>query len=566
MNKQKVNIIHSLGTRILLAIVAVAVIASAIIYIICAPNMKKSVIELNENYITDLSVSYGIMVEHNIENMGYDKALDPTYLDKILAGKGLAGIKSSYIYVVSADGIMLYHPTPEKIGSPVENEAVKKTVEKIKSGSKVENGIIKYVFKGANKYAAIYVDEGQNYILVATADEDEMFKPVDDMNKKAVIAFIVMGICAIAVGLLFVVIVIKPINKAIGYTRKIADMDLTSDVGLERLSSRKDEVGVMAYALDELRSNFANMIVSIKEHSANVLNASDALSNDASETATTMGQVEGAVNDIADGASSQAEDTQVASDNVITMGNMIEETHDEVQKLLSYAADMKNSTDSARSILSELEKVNRQAEDYIDVISKQTTTTNESAIKISEATKLITAIAEETNLLSLNASIEAARAGEQGRGFAVVAAEIQKLAEQSNESAGHIEEIIQELIVDSEKAVETMFDVKEIIRLQSDHVEQTDIAFAQIDEGVKQSIQGINSISDKTDLLDEARASVVDVVQNLTAIAEENAAGSQQTSASVTEVSSIIDDISNKSDSLKEIASNLESGINVFKL
>ena len=235
-----------------------------------------------------------------------------------------------------------------------------------------------------------------------------------------------------------------------------------------------------------------------------------------------------------------------------------------MQRLLSYASDMKEATEQARNILSELNDVNQKAEEYIDIIAKQTNTTNESALKINDATKLITSIAEETNLLSLNASIEAARAGEQGRGFAVVAAEIQKLAEQSNESAKHMEEIIQELIVDSERAVETMFDVKEIIRAQSEHVEQTDVAFNNITDGVNNSIEAINHISEKSKKLDEARIGVVDVVQNLTAIAEENAAGSQETSASVTEVTAIVDDISDKSESLKKIASELDESMNIF--
>lgn len=155
---------------------------------------------------------------------------------------------------------------------------------------------------------------------------------------------------------------------------------------------------------------------------------------------------------------------------------------------------------------------------------------------------------------------------EQGRGFGVVAAEIQKLAEQSNESAKRIEEIIQELLIDSEKAVETMYDVKEIMRAQSDHVEQTEIAFGQLTEGVAQSIDGINEISEKTTSLDHARTNVVDIVQNLTAIAEENAAGTEQTSASATEVTAIVEDISDKSNSLRDVARTLDENMNIFKL
>ncbi len=153
------------------------------------------------------------------------------------------------------------------------------------------------------------------------------------------------------------------------------------------------------------------------------------------------------------------------------------------------------------------------------MIYEQTNTTNESAMKIREATTLITSIAEETNLLSLNASIEAARAGDQGRGFAVVASQIQKLAEQSNESARQIENIIDSLIEDSQKSVATMEDVKKIMESQSESVGRTNERFTQVRNGITQSLDGVNQIADKTKRLDEARVNVVDVVQNLTAIA-----------------------------------------------
>lgn len=359
-------------------------------------------------------------------------------------------------------------------------------------------------------------------------------------------------------------LIIKPLNNISEFTLKAATMDLSINTEQTRLNERHDEAGRMSRALSRLLEEMSRVVGEIKNKSDNVTNAADALNTDAMETATTIEQVENAVNEIAQGASSQAEETQKATENVIVMGNMVTETHDEVKRLLKYAENMKDSTDYAKNILTELEAVNRRAEEYIDVIANQTNTTNESALRISEATKLITSIAEETNLLSLNASIEAARAGEQGRGFAVVAAEIQKLAEQSDESARQIEDIIQVLLSDSEKAVETMYDVKEIIRAQSEQVEQTDTAFDQINDGVKQSIEGINRISEKTEQLDEARVNVVDVVQNLTAIAEENAAGAEETSASVAEVTSIVEDISSKSQALKEIAKELDESMDIF--
>ena len=474
------------------------------------------------------------------------------------------GVESSYIYVVSPDGTMLYHPTPEKIGQPVENAAVKKVVSEISSGSKVENGIIQYEFKGTQKYAGIYVNDKQQYILVFTADEDEILADVNKIRHAGIVRLVIVSIIALVLSVVITTLIIMPLSHISEYTLKAATMDLSMNEEQSRLNERHDEVGRISRALSRLLEEMTKVVGEIKSKSNNVMNAADALNNDAIETATTIEQVDNAVHEIAQGASSQAEETQKATENVIVMGDMVRETHDEIKKLLKYAENMKESTGYAKNILTQLEEINKRAEEYIDVIANQTNTTNESALRISEATKLITSIAEETNLLSLNASIEAARAGEQGRGFAVVAAEIQKLAEQSNESARQIEDIIQVLLSDSEKAVETMYDVKEIIRAQSEQVEQTDTAFDQINDGVKQSIEGINHISEKAEQLDEARVNVVDVVQNLTAIAEENAAGAQETSASVAEVTSIVEDISSKSQALKEIAKELDESMDIF--
>ena len=531
-----------------------------------APNVEDNVTSTNANYIEDLTIAYGTMLDVLISDEGAEVVLQASSLERDLANVQLEGIESSYAYVVSPEGTMLYHPTPEKIGQPVENQAVLQTVAAIESGAKVKNEVIEYEFNGEMKYAGVYVNENQDFILVITADQSEILEPLNNIKKRGYMSIIGVSVVAVIFGIILAAMIIKPINELSKITLKISGMDFSADSIQAKLNKRKDETGRMSRAMDGLRMSLIDVVSNIREKSNFVMSASDSLSTDAAETTTTMGQVENAVNDIAQGASSQAEDTQRATEDVVLMGNMVQETNDEVQTLLSYAAEMKESTDQAKQILSELDKVNRRAEEYIDIIANQTNTTNESALKINEATKLITSIAEETNLLSLNASIEAARAGEQGRGFAVVAAEIQKLAEQSNESAKYIEEIIQELIADSEKAVETMYDVKEIIHAQSEHVEQTDVAFNQITEGVNQSIKGINRISAKTNQLDEARINVVDIVQSLTAIAEENAAGSQETSASVTEVSAIVEDISDKSNTLKQIATDLEDSMNIFTI
>mgnify|MGYP005931380057 CR=1 FL=1 len=178
--------------------------------------------------------------------------------------------------------------------------------------------------------------------------------------------------------------------------------------------------------------------------------------------------------------------------------------------------------------------------------------------------KQIDGFSKRQNILALNASIEAARAGEQGRGFAVVAAQIQKLAEQSNESARQIEAIINTLIEESEKSVDTMKNVKEVIDKQDVNVTNTQDAFNKVKDGIDRSVEGIREIAKRTAGLDEARIKVVDIVQNLTAIAEENAASTEETSASAEEVNAVISNIAANANNLHEIAVSLEDCVKMF--
>ena len=227
---------------------------------------------------------------------------------------------------------------------------------------------------------------------------------------------------------------------------------------------------------------------------------------------------------------------------------------------------MNKTGENAIGTLKELEEINVNSKDAMEVIYNQTNTTNESAMKIQEAINLITDIAEETNLLSLNASIEAARAGEQGRGFAVVAGQIQKLAEQSNESARKIEEIVSSLLSDSDKAVATMNEVRKIMGEQSEKVDKTSEMFRQLKAGVDQSVTSVNVIADSTKEIDKTRVSVVDSAQSLTSIAQENAASTEQTSAAVSELSEIVQEISRDAKNLEEIAQRLHSEFQFFKV
>ena len=347
---------------------------------------------------------------------------------------------------------------------------------------------------------------------------------------------------------------------------KLAYMDFSANPKNSFLLKRNDEIGAMGKALENLRHELVDVVEGLKKQSEHLYDVSEDLHQKSMETSGVIDQVDSAVHDIADGATSQANETQSATENVLLIGRMIEESNDSIQEIRGNSQEIHQSALVADETLQQLVKINAQVKDAIDQIYQQTHTTNESAGKIKEAAALITSIAEETNLLSLNASIEAARAGEHGRGFAVVANQIQKLAEQSNESANQIEGIISELIEDSERSVTTMEEVREIVNEQDASVKKTGEIFKTVQNGINLSIEGISKISDDTAKIDEARVGVTDTVQNLTAIAEENAASTEETSASVTQVRTSAEVISQSAQSLNDIAMGIEDTMKKFKV
>lgn len=290
------------------------------------------------------------------------------------------------------------------------------------------------------------------------------------------------------------------------------------------------------------------------------------MSENSASTSDTIKTVELAIQEIAQGAGNQATETTSASERVIHIGNQIADTKEKSSKLSSVAERINNSSEEALQTLQILVEINEKAKTAVEQINQQTLNTNDSVLKIRDAAQLITSIAEETNLLSLNASIEAARAGEQGSGFAVVAGQIKKLAEQSNDSAKYIDEIIEALLEESSCAVQVMDEVKNIMREQSEHLTATKDCFGEVSYNVEVTQREISNIDHTISTMDEERISVVDVVQSLTAIAEENAAGTEESLASTEMVNGMIKDVAEVARALEELADEIEKDVSIFQV
>lgn len=563
--KEKKSGLHSMRFNVVQLVLLSIIISVASLLIMIIPVADNAISTLAESYMRDVCDTCGLNVDAALNRSG-NIILNQAYLETLIGDVRINDLDSSYAYVVGSDGTMIYHPDESKVGQPVENPAIKQVVADLEAGKEQQDGMAIYEFRGAEKYAAYYVTSNKAAILVITADRGDILSATDAIYARAggaaIIIFIVLGI----ISFLIASKMTRPIVEITNVIKRFSSLNFAESPTTIRISKRKDETGQMARAIGDLREKLVTIVSQIKSQSELLYNASTELDTNASHTTSTVGNVETAVNEIATGATNQASETQKATDDIVNMGNMIEHTNSQVENLTSTANLMRESSEEAAATLKELDNINQQAIASIDVIYEQTNITNISALKIKEATTLISSIAEETNLLSLNASIEAARAGEAGRGFAVVASQIQKLADQSNESANQIDQIIHALIEDSEKAVKTMDEVKTIMNLQSENVHKTGQVFEQVRDGISSSISGVGEIATRTTQLDKARGDVVDVVQNLTAIAQQNAASTEETSASVMEVSNVMQEIMENANRLKEIASILEENMNSFTL
>lgn len=559
----KMKFYQSIKFRLMMMTLCVCVFMGGLINFYSIHQSRLSYKRLAWNYMEDIALAYGRQVENLL---GQGGSFDSGALEHILMNANLEGVESSYTYIVDSEGNMLYHPNKDKIGKSVENVIVKGYIQDLKSGIKHDTGVVEYDYNGSIKYAACYTDGNGRFILVVSADDNDVLKDSASLIVKVTAISLLIGMAAIVVVFIFIRKIVAPLSYATNAVEELAALDfrVKNEQQERRFAGLKDEVGNIMRAVLKLRGELTAVVTELKNQSGNLFEQSDSLSKSASDTMNNMKDTDRAVDEMANGATMLAQETQSASENVIEIGNMIDKVNDNTEELAKDADNMKELGENAENILRQLIAGQKEMVTHIGVVNDKTHEANKAAGKISEVVNLITEIASQTNLLSLNASIEAARAGEAGRGFAVVAENIKQLAEQTTSSAADIQDIIHDLEQKSGETVEKTEAVNNIVNKQSEDMKQTADILNQVITGITGLIDKIDSIAVSVANMDKSKENVVDVIGNLSSVSQENAASTEETSASTTMAMETAKKIADEAVKLKDIAQELEDRMKQF--
>lgn len=366
--------------------------------------------------------------------------------------------------------------------------------------------------------------------------------------------------------LLLTVIISRTMNRSLRIFRNTLSEMTEGNLSVRAGVKGNDEFAVFGGFINTFLDKIADVIQNVQQISGEVKASGESLDSMAEQSRLTSEGISAAVGEIANGAVTQAGESETAAGQIEEMGRVFGQIVENVEHLGQMAQEMHHISGESSRFMHELSLTNEKTVSAFSQVAQQTHTTNESVQKIREATELITSIASQTNLLSLNASIEAARAGEAGRGFAVVASEIQKLAEQSSESAEIINRIIAELSKEADLTVHIVDEVSGVMEMQKEKIAHTMDYFQTLEDGISQSGRETEQIKEETGVCSDARDKVGNVIDNLFSISEQNAASTQETTASMLEFSETIERLAGAAGSLKEMAVKLERDLNFFRL
>ena len=481
--------------------------------------------------------------------------------------------KRGYTFIVGSDSTLYAHPNRElviaqtNLFKEIETKgALKDLGVALKKLGTSKEGLLIYNYDGDIHVTAMSPIKGTAWTLALNNYQADILEASNNLRNFLLLVVLIVVIAGIIAGAMVGLGISKPIVLLQNSVDKMSRYDLTEDTSKKNLSilKRKDEIGTIANALSVMRENLTKLVHVVSENSGQVAISSEQLTTITAQNSSAANEVARAIDEISKGAMDQAKETEMGATNMHKLSALIAQEQQYLSELNVSLNEVNTLKNMGLDAMKDLSQKNIDSSNAAKNIHSVILETNKSAEKIENASNMIKNIADQTNLLSLNAAIEAARAGEAGRGFAVVAEEIRELAEQSNKFTDEIAIIIQDLNDKIDTSVHAIESVGTIMESQTTSVNNTSSKFEGINAAIENMKQIIGTLNESSKTMEAKKEEIVETIENLSAISEENAAGTQEAAASVEEQTVSMDEIAHSSESLSQLAQELQLEIQKF--
>lgn len=551
----------SLATKIILVVCATVIISNRFSIMFVLSGARSQIRSAVQTTMMDLAESSDKLVENAMNALELDELPYETYAS-ILENVKIENVDSSYVYLVNEQGTMLYHPTEEKVGQPVENEVVRGLVEQLHNGEHPENAVVEYKFNGTVKYAAYYI-MSNNDIVVVSADEDDALSGINRITQLAtsVLVGIVIIMCIVA----YVIgkWIAKPLVKLSSAVEEIAEGNLS--VSFDGIKDSNDEIGLIKTRMQHMTAMLSDIVEKIRVASDHMTTSSTELDETSEQTLSANGEISRAVQDVAEGSTNMATSILDINDNLGTMSSETQVIDSSVHEIKQQAAIVQESSQLMSEKMRNMQQSSARMDAGIATISDRIQKVNEVVDRVSQIVSVIEDISGQTNLLSLNASIEAARAGDAGRGFAVVAEEIRVLSDNTSEQLENIKNIISELISECNECVKASENIVEDNVTQKEEIGYVLFEFGTLDEQIGLTVDKAEEIKQLVETMVELNGNITTSSGGLTDVSSANAAATEEMTANIEELNAMMHGVADMAGQMHAQSEELNQALQYFK-
>ena len=558
MEQSKTKKRGTFAAKIIVMVILAVIVSNVICMVFILESSKKQITDSTKHTMVDVINTTSKIVENEISNADTED-LDYDEYAKSLSDVKLEGMDSSYVYVVKNDGTMLYHPTKEKVGQPVENAVIKGVVQQLQDGKKPGTTVVEYDFNGTTKYSAYTILNNEN-ILVLTADESEALAGITTVTGVAVGIIAIVVLIAIIISFIMGRRLMRPLVKVSTIIEDVANGNIEADFSVVKESN--DEIGLIIEKMKELTQSLGSIVGKIRNSSDTMSSNSYELNDTSSQTLAANNEISKAVEDVAEGSTGMAASISKINENLLEMSNETKDINASVDEIKNQTTAVQDSSKIMNDKIKPMQDSSHKMDEGISAISKRIETVNTTVDKVSNIVSVIEEISSETNLLSLNASIEAARAGDAGKGFAVVAQEIRVLSDNTNTELENIKQIISSLVEECRYCVQASGTIVEDNAKQKEEIKAVLDEFGSLDEQIQKTAEKADEIEELVTAMIELNDDITKSSNSLTDVSAANAAATEEMNANIEElnammhgVSEMAEHMNNESDGLKEALS-----------